>query len=69
MHIDNLKAMNDLYRDLISGHKRLINEYDHKIQMNEIEIGKQLTEMERLEHEAANGCTLCLGECSSEAME
>ncbi len=63
MTIQELHIENNAYRDMIKDLKEQINKLDRHIQVNEIEIGKQLGEMERIELEAAGDCTLCLGEC------
>lgn len=71
MDIQFMHMQNNFYRDLITQKKREINELDNKIQANEIEIGQQLTIMERLEHESWErdphmlDCTLCMGSCDT----
>lgn len=61
MDIQSLHMQNVAYQDLITDLKRNINEFDRKIQANEIEIGRQLGDMERLDAEGE--CTLCMGQC------
>lgn len=69
MDIQFLSMQNVFYRDLIDMKKREINEIDKKIQINEMMIGSQLGDMERvngMNNSGAPGddCTLCLGECN-----
>lgn len=62
MDIQTLHMQNVAYQDLIADLKRNINELDRKIQANEMEIGRQLEDMQQ--PHVADGCTLCLGECN-----
>lgn len=68
MDIQALHQENNAYRDMIISLKAQIREYDMRIQVNEVEIGKQLNEMERIEVERNLNfmdvaCTLCMGAC------
>lgn len=60
LSIQELHMQNNAYRDLIKDLKEQINTYDKKIAINEILIGKELTDMDELYH---YDCTLCLGDC------
>jgi hypothetical protein len=64
MTIDECRTANNVHREIIDKLKRFINDCDHTIQMNEIEIGRQL---EAMQHNSdaykLEDCTLCLGEC------
>ncbi len=70
MDIQFLSMQNVFYRDLIDMKKREINEIDKKIQINEMMIGSQLGDMERMTRELNSGvpgdCEICLGECKTD---
>ncbi len=63
--IQALHMQNNFYRDLIVSLKAQINDYDKKIQINELMIGSQLGDMERLNSGVPGDCTLCMGECEN----
>ncbi len=74
MDIQFLHMQNNFYRDLIVSLKAQINDYDKKIQVNEMMIGSQLGDMSRLDNASLSSgvpgdddCTLCLGECMRES--
>lgn len=63
MDIQQLHIENNAYRDMINDLKRKINDYDLKIKVNEVEIGRQIEDMAKVH--MPNDCTLCMGHCDA----